>query len=226
MHVWRAAFAAVILTAPPAQAETAAELCARTARLGNIEACTAAVAANRHDLASRRHLALAYLSRNDYENTARVHGEIVALAPDEHTTHFDFAAALATFWRYEEALEPLAVALRLDPDHGPTLRLAAILYEANRRHDDAFAVIRRGAEGGDRLLMFALSAKYRRGLGTPVDPEAAFHWLNRAAEHGHITAMRMLRDILREGREGIPPDDAKAAYWDERQRREGLHPER
>jgi TPR repeat protein len=157
---------------------------------------------------------------------AQVNGEIVALAPDDHATHFDFAAALATFWRYEEALEPLAVALRLDPDHGPTLRLAAILYEANRRHDDAFAVIRRGAERGDRLQMFALSAKYCRGLGTPVDPEAAFRWLNQAAEHGHITAMRMLRDILREGREGIPLDDAKAAYWDERLRREGLHPER
>lgn len=215
----------VALASGLAQAETPADLCARTARLGNIEACAAAVLADRRELSSRRNLALAYLSRNDYENTVRVHGEIVALAPDDHASHFDFAAALATFWRYEEALEPLAVALRLDPDHGPTLRLAAILYEANRRDEDAFAVIRRGAEAGDRLQMFALSAKYRRGRGIAADPDAAFLWLNRAAESGHITAMRMLRDIYREGREGIAIDDAKASYWDERQRRESLMPE-
>lgn len=213
--------AACLFAATAALAETPAELCARTAHQGNVEACRAALAADREDLRSRRHLALAYLSRNDYENAIRIHGEIVALAPGDHATHYDFAAALAAFWQFEEALEPLAVALRLKPDDGPTLRLAAILYDASRRHGDAFTVIRRSAEQGDRLQMFELSARYRDGLGTAADPAASFHWLTRAAEHGHVTAMLRLRDIYRTGGDGIARDTAKAAYWDERQRREG-----
>lgn len=209
------------LAALPAPAETFADLCARTAKDGNVAACEAALAANRQDLDSRRHLARAYLARNDYENTVRVHGEIVALAPHDPASHFDFAAALAAFWRIEEAVEPLAVALRLRPDHGPTLRLAAILYDANRRDADAFAVIRRASELGDPLQMFELSARYRDGRGTPADADAALHWLNRAAEHGHVTAMLRLRDIYRTGSGTVAADSAKAAYWDDRQRREG-----
>ena len=211
----------VSLLAGPVAAQSAAELCARTAREGNVAACQSAVALDRTDLASRRNLALAYLGRNDYENATRVHGEIVALAPDDHATHYDFAAALAAFWRIEEALEPLAVALRLNPDHGPTLRLATILYDGARRFEDSFRVILRAAERGDRLQMFELSARYRDGLGTAADPEASLHWLTRAAEAGHVTAMLRLRDLYRDGNGRVSADAAKSAYWDERQRREG-----
>lgn len=216
--------ASFVLSASAAPAQTSAELCARTARSGNIDACQAALAADRRDLASRRHLAHAYLARNDYENMARVHGEIVALAPDDHRTHYDFAAALAAFWRIEEAIEPLAIALRLKPDDGPTLRLAAILYDANRRFEDSFVVIKRAAEAGDRLQMFELAARYRDGQGTSADPAASLHWLTRAAESGHVTAMVRLRDLYATGGTGLTADAAKAAYWDERQRREGSAP--
>ena len=87
-----------------APGENAASLCARTAKDGNVEACRAAVAADRRDLASRENLALAYLSLGDDEDCFQTHAEIVALAPDDGHSHFAYAAALTTFSRYDDAV--------------------------------------------------------------------------------------------------------------------------
>jgi tetratricopeptide (TPR) repeat protein len=178
----------------------------------------AAVAADRHDLVSRKYLAFAFLSVNDAGNCFRVHDEIAALAPDDPDSHFGYAAALATFGRYTDAAGFVRTALRLNPDDLPTLRLAALVFELSGHDHEAFAAFSRGAELGDRLLMFDLAMRYASGRGTDADPPVSLRWLERAAEGGHVMAMEMIRDIYRDGHGGIAPDAARAAFWAERAR--------
>jgi TPR repeat protein len=201
--------------------ESAASMCARTAKDGNVEACKAAVDANRRDFASRQNLALAYLSIGDGEDCFQTHAEIVALAPDEANSHFAFAAALTTFGRYDDAVPFVRTALRLAPDDLPTVQLAALLFEVTRHNDEAMAAFRRGAEMGDLRLMFDLALAYARGLAGPPDPDAARLWFERAADAGHVTAMLRVSEIYRTGN-GVPADPAKADYWAERAHREGM----
>ena len=223
----RSAIAALLLAitfshhAIAADAESAATLCARTAKDGNVEACKAAVDANRRDLASRENLALAYLSIGDGEDCFQTHAEIVALAPDEPTSHFAFAAALTTFGRYDDAVPFVRTALRLAPDDLTTVRLAALLFEMTSRNDEAVAAFRHGAELGDSLLMFDLALANARGLAGAPDPAAARLWFERAAEAGHVTAMLRVSEIYRTGN-GVAADPAKADYWAERAHREGM----
>ncbi len=202
--------------------ESDAALCARTAAEGNFRACTRAVRADRDDLESRRNLALAYLAINDLENTDRVHREIIALTPDDPRAYYDFAAALTTFFEFKHAVEPMRAALRLAPDDRDIIRLAAMVFEQAKEYRDAFAVMKHGAELGEMLLMFDVAVYYQRGLGTLNDPQAAREWFERAAEAGHVGAMEVMAAYYRDGRDGTPRDGARARYWAERARAEGI----
>jgi TPR repeat protein len=204
-----------------AESESAASLCARTAKDGNVEACKAAVDANRRDLASRQNLALAYLSLGDGEDCFQTHAEIVAIAPDEANSHFAYAAALTTFGRYDDAVPFVRTALHLAPDDLPTVQLAALLFEVTSHNDEAIAAFQRGAAMGDLRLMFDLALAYARGLSGRPDADAARVWFERAAEAGHVTAMLRVSEMYRTGN-GVPPDPVKAAYWAERAHREGM----
>lgn len=219
--IFACAVVMALTAAHPAVAESPAALCAQTAEDGNVDACRAAVAADRRDLISRKNLALAYLSNNDGENCFRTHAEIVALAPDAADSHFSYAAALATFGRYEDAVPFARTALHLAPDNISIVQLAALLFEMTRHNEEAFAAFRRGAELGDARLMFDLAQAYARGLGTSPDPRASFAWFERAAEAGHVTAMLRLSDLYRRG-EGVTSDAAQAVAWAERARLEGM----
>jgi TPR repeat protein len=202
---------ALALTAAPVRAD--ADTCAATARDGNVAACAAALAANPHDLATRKMLAQAYLSIHDGANAFRIHREILALAPDDPDSHFGFAAALATFHDYKAAAGPVRDALRLNPDDRLTLRLAFLIFEMIRADRDAFAALHRAASLGDTLLMFDLALYYTRGRGVEPDTDAAFVWFERAAEGGHVAAMRHISALYRGGRDGTPRDHARAEYW-------------
>lgn len=215
---------AVAIGVAPAQAESAAERCALTAKDGNVAACEQALIEDEGDLASRRHLAFAYLARNDAENAYRIHDEILGRAPDDGRAHFDYAVALATFRDYQQAAEPTRAAVRLNPDDRLTLLLASIVFVEIRRFDEAFAVVHRGAELGDSLQMFELAHYYRLGLGVAADADAARAWYERAAQAGHIGAMTMLVDVYSEGRLGAAPDPTRAEGWAARARREGYRP--
>ncbi len=63
------------------------------------------------------------------------------------------------------------------------------------------------------ISMFDLAGYFERGTGVAADPAQAFLWIRRAAESGHVYAMRLLTDIYLEGLYGQPPDDAKAEEW-------------
>lgn len=205
----------------PAAAETPAELCARTSKVGNVAACAAAIAEDPSDLASRKRLAYAYLSINDEINCFRVHDEIVRLAPDDPDSHYLFAVALMTFGRFQDAVEPARIALRLNSNDLPTVQFAALIFEATSHKEEAFGAFQRGAELGDPLLMFDLAMAYAEGRGTARDDRASFDWLTRAAEKGHVTAMVMVSEIYRDGRAGVAPDSGRAAYWATRAKAEG-----
>jgi TPR repeat protein len=213
--------AALAIGAYDARAEDSA-LCARTAKDGNVAACQTAVRADPADLASRKNLALAYLSLNDDEGCFRTHTEIVAMAPDDPDSHYRFAAALMTFGHYGAAVPYARTALRLNPDDLATVQLAATLFEMTRNDDEAFAAFRRGAELGDPLLMVDLASAYTRGLGTVPDPAAAFLWFERAAQKGHVWAMVRVGEMYGKG-QGVARDAARAAYWAERARVEGAN---
>jgi TPR repeat protein len=204
-----------------APGENAASLCARTAKDGNVEACRAAVAADRRDLTNRENLALAYLSLGDDEDCFQTHAEIVALAPDEGHSHFAYAAALTTFGRYDDAVPFIRTALQLSPDDLTTVQLAALLFEMTSHNDEAVAAFHRGAELGDALLMYDLALAYARGLDGAPDRVAAREWFERAAQAGHVTAMLRVSDMYRNG-DGVPVDLARAEQWAARARREGM----
>ena len=54
------------------------------------------------------------------------------------------------------------------------------------------------------------------GEGPAADTEAAADWLERAADAGHLGAMRRLVEVYRRGLMGQAPDPARAAHWAER----------
>lgn len=206
-----------------AESDDAAK-CALGAREGDFQACVRAIAHDPTDLASRRNLALAYLSINSYEECDRTHREIIALTPDDPRAHYDYAAALATFFEFSRAAEPIRVALRLAPDDLTIIRLAATIFEQAREYREAFAAMRIGAEHGEMLMMFDLAVYYQRGLGTPPNPEAARTWFERAAASGHVGAMEALARIFAEGRDGAPRDPTRSDYWSKRSKTEGIAP--
>jgi tetratricopeptide (TPR) repeat protein len=229
IHRTRAALVATVLAlgAPAsvaANAETPAERCAHTAKDGDIGACSDAIAADAGDIASLKNLALAFLSLNDGPNCFRLHQDVIARMPGDADAHFGYAVALATFRQYREAAAPAREALRLNPDDLLTLRLAYLVLEMVQAHDESYAVLTRGAAIGDRLMMFDLAQHLRGGRGGSADPVSARLWLERAAEHGHVMAMRMIGEIYRDGRDGAPRDPELAARWAERARREGFAP--
>jgi TPR repeat protein len=210
--------AAILLALAIVSVRADTATCAATARDGNVAACAASLAADPHNLATRKLLAHAYLSIHDGDNAFRIHREILALAPDDPDSHFGFAAALATFHDYKAAAAPMRDALRLNPDDRLTLRLAFLIFEMIRADRDAFAALHRAASLGDTLLMFDLALYYTRGRGVEPDAGAAFVWFERAAEGGHVAAMRHVSQLYRDGRDGAPRDPARAIYWSDRAR--------
>lgn len=207
------------LSIRPADAAGEAQRCADRARDGEIVDCLAALAADPHDLVARRHLAFAYLARNDPDRCFAVHREIVVLAPDDASAWLDYAVAAATFWDYATAVEPIRTALRLAPDDRIALRVAAIVFRMAGLPHDALAAMHHGAELGDDLQMAALAYAYRHGFGTAPEIGASAFWLTRAAARGHVGAMEDLAELYRHGADGIPADPMAAAAWAERARR-------
>lgn len=176
----------------PSLAQDDSEACVARSRDGDFAVCERAVAIRPGNLELRRHLAFAYLAVNDKDACVRVHQATVALAPSDPAVWLDYAIAMATFWDYRGAVPPIREALRLAPDDREANRIAALIFAAIGDTAAAFDANRRGAELGDIVQMFALADAYARGLGTARDPDAARHWLVRAAEAGHVGAMDRL----------------------------------
>ena len=210
-----AAFAIV-----PARTATAGdgEECARRAEDGIVEICRRAVAARPDDPAILRHYARALIAIGSFDEAARVQGRVLELLPDDWAANYHLAGTLGFIRRYSEALEPMLRAVKLRPEHVPGHQAAAVVYAMLGLHEEALGETRRAAELGSAVAMFDLVRLYEQGIGTTADPAEAFRWLDRAAEGGHVYAMRLLVEVYLEGRYGQAPDDAKAELWAARHR--------
>jgi ankyrin repeat protein len=78
--------------------------------------------------------------------------------------------------------------------------------------EQAAAILRRAAEGGNAEAQYELASLYRSGRGVPQDDEQSFRWMKAAAEKGHQKAQFNLGRMLLTGR-GAPLDIGQARFW-------------
>lgn len=71
----------------------------------------------------------------------------------------------------------------------------------------AFEWCQKSALQGNPQAMGMLAVLYQDGVGTQTDEFAKWYWLKKAAEAGHIDALKMLYDMKRK------EDMYEAAYW-------------
>lgn len=210
--------ALLLMPAAPAAAETPAERCAARAPSGDRAACEAAVALAPADPALRRFLAIARMKSGDYDGAIEDYRAVTRLSPADAQAHYELGWMLAFVRRYPESVAPFEEAIRLRPDHAPTYRAAAIVYELLKRHGDMFRVMLAGAKLGDSIAMFDTYFCYERGRGTARDDALALAWLTRAAEAGHVSAMDRLAEIYLNGGLGAGANEALAETWATRAR--------
>ncbi len=203
----------------PARADTAAERCIAGAAHGDVQSCAAAVESAPAEPSLRRHLAISLTKRADYQGAVLQYREAARLTPGDGRALYEYAWMLAFVRRYAEAVAPIEDAIRLRSDHVPSYQAAAIIYQMLKRWDDAFRVVLAAARLGDSIAMYDVSDCYAKGRGTPADAAQAFHWLLRAAETGHVSAMDEVAEAFLNGGYGQRADDAKAEEWATRARR-------
>ena len=170
-------------------------------------------------LVEMRALAKNLVETGLYDQAVEAHREIIRFTPNQAQSHYDLAATLTFLRLYDEAIEPISAAERLDPRDPRYPKLAALIFFALKHHSDAANASRRGAELGDIQAMFTLSGMYQRGLGVPVDHAQAMHWTLQAAEGGHLGAMDFVIQIYTEGLLGQDKDLELAEIWRQRLRK-------
>lgn len=201
------------LIAPPALAQDWRASCLSARGQDKVLACTKALEAAPKDLALRRALARAHMDVGDGMGGTGEYGAIAQERPDDPQAWFDYAAALATDYRFAESAVAVERALKLRPNHFESNKIAIIAYERMGRHADAYAANLRLAAMGDAIGMYDAAEALIEGRGVEADPPAAVQWFRRAAEAGHFGAMAMLAKIYAEGLYGQPKDPAQSADW-------------
>ncbi len=208
-----AALLAMIAAPAAAQDEGLAERCAAGASRGDFRTCAAAVAAAPADPALRRLYAQSLARAADYDGSIGQYREITRLTPSDGRAFYEYAWMLAFVRRYADAVEPIEQSMRLQPTHIESYRAAAIIYEIIKRPEDVFRVSLAGARLGDPIAMFDTYDCYAEGRGTAKDDAQAFHWLEKAADAGHVTAMDRLAELYLNGGLGRAADEKKAEEW-------------
>lgn len=197
---------------------SAVDECIDRADEGIVEICGRATEQRPKDPAVLRGYARSLIAIGSFDAAVRVQQRILDLRPDDWSANYDLAGTLGFVRRYSEALPPMLHAVQLRPDHIPGHQAAAVIYEILGLHKEAVAETRRAADLGSVLAMFDMVRYYETGLGVPADTATAFRWLKRAAENGHVYAMRRMIDVYLEGGYGQAPDDAEAEAWASRHR--------
>jgi TPR repeat protein len=64
---------------------------------------------------------------------------------------------------------------------------------------------------------------YLLGEGVEANPNEGLRWLQRSANQGDECAIRLLADLYRNGKYGIPADAVEAELWQERYRKTDLY---
>jgi TPR repeat protein len=210
----RYAFAGIIIgSASLAGAQDWAASCATGRGQDKVLSCNMALKAAPKDIGLRRHLGRALLDIGDGMGGATEFGGIAEELKTDAGAWFDYAAALATDYRFTEAATAIARSLALDPDRFEANKIAVIAFERAGRDEEAYQASLRLAGMGDRIAMNDIAEALLEGRGVAANPPAAVPWFERAAAAGHIGAMDRLARIHREGLYGRKPDAALAEQW-------------
>jgi TPR repeat protein len=201
------------LAAGPALAQDWAARCVVGRSQDKVLACNQALKAKPGDIELRRHLGRALLDIGDGMGGANEFGAIAEEKQTDARSWYDYAAALATDYRFADAAKAIERSLAIDPVPFEANKIAVLVYERTGRAPDAYACNLRLAAMGDRIAMNDIADALVEGRGVAADPPAAVAWFVRAAEAGHFGAMSMLARIYSEGLYGQKRDPALAQRW-------------
>lgn len=93
-------------------------------------------------------------------------------------------------------------------------------YWNSQEYDKWFAGYLPLAEQGYPLAECQIGYCYLKGLGVESDPEKAFYWTRRAAEHGDWDGQYNLAGFYENGA-GAAPDLGRAIHWYREAARQG-----
>lgn len=209
----RLALLLLALCGPPALAQDWDAACAAARGQDKVVACNQALKAKPGDVELRRHLGRALLDTGDGLGGANEFGAIAEEKQTDARAWYEYAAALATDYRFADAAKAIARSLALDPRPYEANKIAVLVYERTGRDDEAYAANLRLAETGDRIALNDIAEALVDGRGVRADPPASVAWYVRAAEAGHFGAMSMLARIYAEGLYGQARDLDKARHW-------------
>lgn len=187
--------------------------CVAGARDGAVAACERAVDLKPDDAGLRRAYAYSLMVQGRQGEAIVAYDDATRLAPDDARAYYDLAAALVGARIYDNAVAPILRSLELNPDNLTARLLAVIVFQVLQRNEEALTHLKLAADQGAVTAMYDLYQAYALGLGTAPDQAQAFHWLDQAARHGHILAMRNLAQIHLDGGLGRDRDAQAAADW-------------
>lgn len=219
--IWRAvtgSIGAILLLVPALSASAAEDVCDRVDTLSKLEVCRTEMQKHPSNVELQQKLGDAMVYLGDYDGAAEAYREIIKVRPDDPAAHLQLAGTLAFVQRYDEAVDPIEAAMRLDPANIPAFRAAAIIYHQARRNQDMVRVTIHAAELGDAISMYDLIAYYRDGYGVEPNSAHAFMWAERAANAGHLKALSYMVRVHLEGLLDQPVDEPEAASWAQRER--------
>ena len=206
--------AALLVSAAAPAAADLKEDCLKARRAnGGWQVCRRAVGAFPKDADVRRNYAISLSFGGAYDSAVRQFLAVTRLAPKSHRAHYELAWIYAFKRQYGEAERPIERAMALKPRHLKYMRLAAIVFAANKHVTKRFTVVKEAAEMGDQIMMFELAFLYADGNGVKENLAETLKWLTRAAEKGHVLAMDRLAHAYLNGKLGATKDRKKAAFW-------------
>jgi TPR repeat protein len=210
-----ATLAAVVMLGgvAPAAADVKDECLKSRRKAGGWRTCRQAVGAHPKDADVRRNYAISLSFGGLYDSAVRQYEEVARLAPKSHRGHYELAWIHAFKRQYKQAEAPIEQAMALKPKHLKYMRLAAIIFAANKHQKKRFAVVKQAAEMGDQILMFELAFLYADGNGVKEDESQTLHWLLKAAKKGHVLAMDRLATAYLNGKLGAKKNREKADFW-------------
>jgi TPR repeat protein len=210
-----ALLAAILVVGPasPAAADIKDDCLQARRKTGGWQICRRAIGTHPKDADVRRNYAISLSFGGLYDSAVRQYEEVTRLAPKSHRAQYELAWIFAFKRLYRQAEAPIEKAMMLKPKHLKYMRLAAIIFAANKHQKKRFAVVKEAAEMGDQILMFELAFLYADGNGVKEDLSQTLIWLIKAAKKGHVLAMDRLATAYLNGKLGAKKDRAKADYW-------------
>ncbi len=98
------------------------------------------------------------------------------------------------------------------------IRLVHFMQDMGFQLEETFyrrpAELEKLAQDGDIEAQYQLAIRCETGAyGQKKNSVSAINWFKKAAEHGHVLAIRSLAQIYAKGLEGVPADPEAARYW-------------